>query len=232
MDLPDKACENCGATFRPHRRDQRCCGRKCIQDLSNKERANKPRTILGTKVCEKCETAFDVHTQYGVDKQRFCSISCASQKAWDDGTHPRSVEKVKRRCRVCKDVMELNPSLREVRFTCSLECRGKWQTESGLWSGENSATWKGGTSTVWKARARERDDYTCQVDGCDVRHEGKGTHAHHKLPVAAGGTDDLDNLITLCSAHHRMLEHQLIMTILERCPKAAAEIVAEMYTAG
>lgn len=122
--------------------------------------------------------------------------------------------------------------MQEVRFTCSLECRGKWQTESGLWSGENNGAWKGGTSAHWKAKARERDDYTCQVDGCNIRHEGKGTHAHHKLPRAAGGSDELDNLITLCSKHHRHLEHQLLMEILKRCPKDAAEIVVEMYTPG
>jgi hypothetical protein len=228
MELPEKACESCETVFKPWRRDQRCCSRACIQDLSNKERDQR-RVALGVKVCEKCATEFEVHTQYGLTKQRFCSISCSSQKAWDDGTHPRSVEKVKRRCRVCKKVMELNPSLREVRFTCSLECRGKWQAESGLWSGENNGAWKGGTSAHWKAKARERDDYTCQVDDCDVRHEGNGTHAHHKLPVVAGGTDDLDNLITFCSHHHQVLEHQLFVALLERFPKETAEIVAEMY---
>ena len=31
------------------------------------------------------------------------------------------------------------------------------------------------------------------------------THIHHKKRVADGGTDDLANLITLCSAHHRIL---------------------------
>jgi hypothetical protein len=228
MELPEKACEKCGVIFTPHRRDQRCCSRSCITALSNDERASK-RVVLASKVCDKCGASFDVYTRYGVDKQKFCSISCSSQNAWDEGTHPRSVDKIRRRCRVCKKVMELNPSLREFRFTCSLECRGKWQTDSGLWAGENSASWKGGTSTHWKAKARERDDYTCQVDGCNVRHEGNGTHAHHKLPVDAGGSDDLDNLITLCSTHHRYFEHQLFMMLLERCPKEAAKLVQELY---
>jgi len=231
MDLPEKACENCETSFKPHRRDQRCCSKKCIQALSNRERDSR-RVVLATKVCEKCGSPYEVFTRYGVTKQRFCSISCGLQNSWDEGTHPRAVEKVEKRCRVCRKVIVLNPSLREVRFTCSLECRGKWQMESGLWSGENNGMWKGGTSAHWKAKARERDDYTCQVDGCDVRHEGKGTHAHHKLPVAAGGTDDLDNLITLCSKHHRMLEHQLLMAIIERFPKEAAILVHELYAPG
>ena len=31
------------------------------------------------------------------------------------------------------------------------------------------------------------------------------THIHHRIPLADGGTDNLENLITLCSAHHRIL---------------------------
>lgn len=228
MDLPEKACENCDLLFKPRRRDQRCCSKPCITTLSNRERGDRVQ-VLATKVCEKCGDSYEVTTQYGVTTQRFCSISCGLQNSWDSGGHPRSVKKVKKRCRICKTVMQLNPSIREVRFTCSLECRAQWQKESGLWAGENSATWKGGTSAWWKQKARERDDYTCQVDSCNIRHEGNGMHAHHKLPLAGGGTDDLDNLITLCNAHHRVLEHQLLMMLLEHFPKESAKLVVELY---
>ncbi len=33
-------------------------------------------------------------------------------------------------------------------------------------------------------------------------------HIHHKLPVAKGGTNALDNLTLLCSAHHRLEHYQ------------------------
>lgn len=47
----------------------------------------------------------------------------------------------------------------------------------------------------------ERDNYTCQ--DCDAtRGSGKPLQVHHKQPVAAGGTNDPSNLITLCSSCH------------------------------
>jgi len=30
-------------------------------------------------------------------------------------------------------------------------------------------------------------------------------HAHHVLPRGRGGTDELDNLVTLCALHHRLV---------------------------
>jgi len=33
-------------------------------------------------------------------------------------------------------------------------------------------------------------------------------HIHHKKPKAEGGTDDPDNLITLCAAHHRLVHEK------------------------
>ncbi len=92
--------------------------------------------------------------------------------------------------------------------------------------------WAGGSAAFWKQKARERDDFTCQVDGCDVRDEGKRTHAHHKLPKRSGGADDLDNLITLCDIHHQTLEQQLYDTFMERHSDLVAEIVQEMYAPG
>lgn len=46
---------------------------------------------------------------------------------------------------------------------------------------------------------RRRDNYTCQHCG---QTEGS-LHVHHVIPKAEGGTDDLDNLITLCVQCHR-----------------------------
>lgn len=39
-------------------------------------------------------------------------------------------------------------------------------------------------------------------------------------------------VITLCSEHHRVLEHQLFVMLLERFPKEAAILVRELYAPG
>lgn len=49
--------------------------------------------------------------------------------------------------------------------------------------------------------AKQRDDYTCQK--CGYRNERTTRlEAHHIVPQSQGGTDDLDNLLTLCSRCH------------------------------
>jgi hypothetical protein len=56
---------------------------------------------------------------------------------------------------------------------------------------------------IWKLlKARDRH---CQAPGCN---RTRGLHAHHRKHWIDGGTTDLDNLVLLCSVHHRMLhEH-------------------------
>ena len=44
----------------------------------------------------------------------------------------------------------------------------------------------------------KRDNYTCVECGAR-KEEGATLHVDHKIPVSKGGTDELDNLQTLCS---------------------------------
>lgn len=73
-----------------------------------------------------------------------------------------------------------------------------------------------------RRRARERDDQVCQMPGCemtDERHRerhGYSLHVHHITPLRSFVDDDgtidydeanaLDNLVTLCVAHHARVE--------------------------
>jgi hypothetical protein len=47
-------------------------------------------------------------------------------------------------------------------------------------------------------------DRTCQAPGCG---RSRHLHIHHVKAWSSGGTTDPDNLILLCSAHHRALHH-------------------------
>jgi len=50
----------------------------------------------------------------------------------------------------------------------------------------------------------ERDEYTCQWDGCDLsRTKGDRVNLHHILPEQFGGKETPDNLITYCDIHHK-----------------------------
>ncbi|MBU1701161.1 MAG: HNH endonuclease, partial [Candidatus Eisenbacteria bacterium] len=54
----------------------------------------------------------------------------------------------------------------------------------------------------------ERDGWQCAAPGCSSR---RSLEVHHIIPRARGGSDEPDNLITLCSVHHRGIVHQMRM---------------------
>jgi predicted restriction endonuclease len=54
----------------------------------------------------------------------------------------------------------------------------------------------------------ERDNYTCIV--CMIKFEPKDLHTHHKIPRRKKGSDDMDNLITVCKTCHVILDYEII----------------------
>jgi hypothetical protein len=59
--------------------------------------------------------------------------------------------------------------------------------------------------SAWMMRQLRHRDDTCRFPGCDAR---RFTQAHHILWWSRGGATDLDNLVLICSFHHRLVhEH-------------------------
>lgn len=91
------------------------------------------------------------------------------------------------------------------------------EMQSQLRRGEKSHLWKGGVSQdetlrmqqwEWRERRKEcyeRDNWTCRDCGVHCSSTGKNKiQAHHLIPRRHGGSDELDNLVTLCiSCHHK-----------------------------
>ena len=61
----------------------------------------------------------------------------------------------------------------------------------------------------------ERDEWRCQAPGCSAR---RRLEAHHIIFKSAGGTDDPENLITLCHAHHRHGIHENRLKVTGKAP--------------
>jgi predicted HTH transcriptional regulator len=84
----------------------------------------------------------------------------------------------------------------------------------------------------WKWRRREaviRDDYICQKCGAEGGPKGNAKlEVHHITPVAKGGSDDLENLKTLCSdchdSRHHSPEQDYFDAIREHSPASTSEI--------
>ena len=62
-----------------------------------------------------------------------------------------------------------------------------------------------------RAKAIERDNLTCQEDGCEE--EGLGLDVHHIKPVSSFDNPEdshyLENLVTLCRSHHKERERDI-----------------------
>lgn len=74
----------------------------------------------------------------------------------------------------------------------------------------------------------DRDDNRCQRCNIDVAagdEEGVDFQLHHIIPVAAGGPDHPDNLLTLCNDCHNQA-HQQMKTIVEDHPDLLDELRA------
>jgi hypothetical protein len=61
------------------------------------------------------------------------------------------------------------------------------------------------TIPSWMSRTLSRRDQGCRFPGC---HHRRWVHGHHIQFWSDGGPTDLDNLITLCPFHHRMVHEQ------------------------
>ncbi|HHC08070.1 MAG TPA: HNH endonuclease [Actinobacteria bacterium] len=58
------------------------------------------------------------------------------------------------------------------------------------------------TIPPWLGRILQARDGGCRFPGCGRR---RWVHRHHIVPWSAGGPTDLDNLVTVCGFHHRLL---------------------------
>lgn len=90
--------------------------------------------------------------------------------------------------------------------------------------GEKNPNWRGGVTPLLNVfyyysgfrKIRkviyERDNYTCQK--CGKMCEGKEIQCHHIMPVRNGGSNELNNLITLCNKCHTEVEWKIRNPIL------------------
>lgn len=83
-------------------------------------------------------------------------------------------------------------------------------------------------SPEWRKLRRvclDRDHYTCQR--CDKRMKAADLQAHHLIPRAEGGPDDLPNLLTLCNPCHDYAEVNNLRTWADIAGSVEVEITVE-----
>lgn len=101
---------------------------------------------------------------------------------------------------------------------CDMECMSKHYAE--IYSGENSPTWKGGKGHHYignfyhqRNKARNRDNYKCQLCGITEDEYGQQMSVHHIILYRhfknKDEANELNNLICLCEKCHRFVHSNL-----------------------
>lgn len=100
---------------------------------------------------------------------------------------------------------------------CSDECFSEWLSDQR--TADQNPAWRHGITGLVSAtrlclgdeawcstsdRIRSNAGWTCEQ--CGAEPEPKGLHAHHIVPVVAGGTNDDWNLLALCRSCHKRAE--------------------------
>jgi hypothetical protein len=104
-------------------------------------------------------------------------------------THISIIERIKKLLPVTKIILET--ATFDMAKINNLEIRGKDYQKGIMFGFENV-----------KAYILSRDNHKCQ---CGLKGCGEKLHIHHIKFKSNGGTDNPNNLITLCEKHHKML---------------------------
>jgi len=200
-------CDYCGDKY--ERKKSRLIDSEntfCSNECQGKHRKEYQGNVgLLHRECEECGDEFTI---YRSNAERYAGEYC-SRECYGKS---HSVEYPTVTCENCGEKVQRPPSVvkRFDTFYCSDKCRGEHQTHM------NHPMWAGGSGLTeairsmigdqpWgelRSEAQAERDPRCRMCG----RESDSLHLHHTVPLLAGGTNDRDLLIFLCSGCHRRAE--------------------------
>jgi len=213
--MPTITCAMCGKVFNDSHATRRFCSRMCygewrsqtLRGSDNPAWAGGPVTII----CKQCVGTFNVERGKR-ETARFCCREC--QRAWraehiKGEAHPSwQGGPVTLVCAECGNEFQ-RPQChagRSKHVFCSRQCSGKWFARHR--TGPNNPMWRGGKLRhdgyrfphSLSVAIRKRDGGVCQSCGTT-----KQLGVHHIIPFKDGGSNDPENLTTLCRSCHTKL---------------------------
>lgn len=188
----------------------------------------------GVVICAECGKSI-MRPRYDIDNRSerfFCNLKCRGKWMSENmsGTNHRMYEGnyLKTKCTQCGKSLEIENwrASRAKKFFCNYRCMGDWQAEN--LTGNARYNWKGGRFPYYgpnwqrqRKAARKRDGDKCQYCGMTKEEHmikfNQELHVHHIKPFRDFDykpkendnyklANSLNNLITLCNTHHRLLE--------------------------
>ena len=198
-------CEHCGKKFKDYEANRKIykrtfCSRKCYSKWTSWAMKNGIRHSHLPKNRE-------------VSQETKKKLSNSLKEYYKNNKHWRAGKKLKERikikCKECGKDFEVLPYIaKRGRKFCSKKCAN---TNKGKkFNGKNHPFWKGGRKDYrgsnWHTKrkiALKRDDYTCQKCG-----KKKDLVVHHIVAYEDNGSNELENLLTLCRSCHSKTEWQ------------------------
>lgn len=204
VESPSGECHDCGKEYQ--RLNQHWAMSGCGPDDGAKK----------TYVCdlEGCEETFeDYPTRIEArDREQFYCCKTHQAKGQQNG---KQVE-----CAWCgSEFYKPGCQLEEMgdysidHHFCDKKCESQFKQQN--WVREGHPNWQGGKSGVDAVRERLQDRAWLRVadeyrkdecENCGAEANGRALDVHHIVPVAAGGTNNPENLLTLCISCHRKAE--------------------------
>lgn len=128
-------------------------------------------------------------------------------------------------CEHCGDKYHRREKYADESRFCSRSCSAQWHAENNPDSGPNLDPTDAKKEP--RAAALRRDEHACKRCGEDVGPQRdtstRDVEVHHLIPKSAGGTDHLDNLVTLCSHCHTKVHGDM-----RRIPQNHPELLEEL----
>lgn len=162
----------------------------------NSRFARKPKV---EKVCVFCKNSFS-GTAAAICKRVYCSTNCRDEhRRTLTGVLNKSYTSIEMKCEICGNVFITTPArLKNSQVYCSMECGREGRRVKISGTSRN-------TRPFGKQKAKVRDQFKCKICNFDLI-----VHAHHIIPKKDGGSDHIDNIITLCPNHHAMAHAGLL----------------------
>ena len=179
------------------------CGEKIhnnktyVSGHNNKHKLLKPRI---QKVCYQCLSIFE-GTEKQMENRKFCGNTCRDEsRRAQVGEYNPTYSQFPVSCIICECTFLIQPSkFKKGQVHCSAKCGQESRKRKISGASRNSRPFG-------SRKAKVRDGFACRICSFDL-----AVHAHHIVPRKDGGSNHLDNLITLCPNHHA-LAHAGILT--------------------
>lgn len=198
----EKTCLNCGKNFLARQSRVKTCSRACGYAFC-KTRSMQRRQ----RTCSNCGKTY--LCDHPNRETKACSVACVAAL---------SRRRAFLTCEYCGELCERKQSDAAAFRFCSRACKaraltvGKW---IGVRADKRVSIPKPYERPYYRrqaSRARRRDNYTCRSCGHQFQKGSRSLDVHHKVPIRLGGSDHLNNLVSLCRSCHSKADYEIRLT--------------------